>query len=178
MLKFNVEGQPKVQPSTETLFQGDVDASADQMFQEVVASFKQKFICFDLSHMKCFFSATPRNHDGDAKTNQAEIIKYTGSWTKQDAIYINPDMTQAMKFYGIEGKVTADELKKQAMAHELAHEIWEYQMDSSCKEKILKKAKDLVFDTPYLHHIDDDDPDEELFCEYMAYRITGVWVKI
>lgn len=157
---------------------GDVQASEDQMFKEVIASYKEKFPMCDLSHMKMLVSATPRNHDGDAKTEQSEIIKYTGSWTKLDTIVINPDMKKAIEFYKVEGKTTEEQMKRQAIAHELAHELWYYGMDERYRYRILRKAQDLKFDTPYLHHIGDDEPDQELFCEYMAYRVTGIWIKV
>jgi len=178
-MKFKMSTAKDIKPSLESIEAEQVDADKiGAMFQEVVKAFKDKFCCFDLSHMRCFTSPIPINHDGDPKTNEADKIKYTGSWTKLDKIYVNPDMTKAMEFYGITGQVSQEDLQKQAIAHELAHELYEYQMGDDCIEKILKKAEDLKFDTPYLHHIDDDDPKEELFCEYMAYRVTGIWVKI
>lgn len=177
-MKFSLtESKKVVKPSMERLFEGDKQDDANEMFKEVVKAFKYKFICWDLSHMHFVWSATPRTHDGDAKTDQKEVVKYTGSWTKWDTIYVQPNMEQALKFYGLEGKVSVEDLQKQAIAHELAHEIWKYQIDSSCKDKFLKKADDLTFDTPYLHHIDDDDKAEEIFCEYLAYRVTGIWIK-
>jgi len=157
--------------------EGEKFADDCEVFKEVVASFKAKFPMCDLSHMHLIVSPVPRNHDGDAKTNQADIVKYTGSWTKLDTIVINPDMKKAMEFYGVTDRTTEEDMYKQAIAHELAHELYEYGMNSDCIDRIIKKAEDLKFDTPYLHHIDDDDPKEELFCEYMAYRVTGIWIK-
>ena len=175
MFKFSIPKTAK--PATEGLFQGDNHNDKDPVFQEVVAAFKDK-LGIDLTHMCFVESKVPRNHDGDAKTNQADIIKYTGSWTKHNAIYINPQMEDAIKFYGLEGKATPEQFKKQAIAHELAHEIYEYPLDDCLVASMLKKAEDMRFDTAYLHHIDDDDPKEELFCEYMAYRLTGIWFKV
>lgn len=176
MIKLATNGERKISPSLESL-NGDVNSSSNQMFTDIVRSFKEKFPMWDLSHMKCVMSSQPRNHDGDVKTNQADVIKYTGSWTKLDTIVINSDMKSAIEFYGIADRANQEILQKQAIGHELAHEIWKYQIDGDCRDRILQKAKDLTFDTPYLHHIDDDDPDEELFCEYMSYRVTGIWIK-
>ena len=167
----------RISRATENLENETFDDDCE-VFKGIVRSFKEKFPMWDLSHMHLIVSPTPRNHDGDAKTNEADIIKYTGSWTKHDTIVINSDMSKALEFYGIKDRATAEMLYKQAIGHELAHEIWEYQIDGKCKERILQKARDLTFDTPYLHHIDDDDPDEELFCEYMSYRVTGIWIRI
>ena len=175
-MKVKLQTTP-VTASTEGL-KGETYADDCDVFKEVVASFKSKFPMWDLSHMHLVVSGTPRNHDGDPKTDQADIVKYTGSWTKLDTIVINNDMTKAIEFYDIADRATKEMLYKQAIGHELAHEIWKYQMNEDCKKRFLQKAKDLTFDTPYLHHIDDDDPDEELFCEYMAYRVTGIWIKI
>lgn len=171
------ESKQSVSASLENL-KDEKFADDCSIFQEVLKSFKDKFPMWDLSHMHLIVSPIPRNHDGDAKTNKADIIKYTGSWTKNDVIVINSDMTNAIKFYDVADRATAEILYKQAIGHELAHEIWKYQIDDECKKRFLQKAKDLTFDTPYLHHIDDDDPDEELFCEYLAYRVTGIWIRI
>lgn len=171
----------KISPSTEGLhtgLSGETYADDCEIFKEVVASFKAKFPMWDLSHMHLIVSPTPRNHDGDPKTNEADKVKYTGSWTKLDTIVINSDMSKAIKFYGIADQADDKVLYKQAIAHELAHEIWKYQATHEFKRMFIQKAQDLTFDTPYLHHIDDDDPTEELFCEYMAYRVTGIWIKI
>lgn len=177
-IKLNTSGtrHTKIVAGIESL-NGDKESSDNELFKSIIASYKEKFPMCDLSHMKMIMSPTPRNHDGDAKTNRAEIVKYTGSWTKLDTIVINTDMTKAIEFYGVGDRADNDTMTRQAIGHELAHELWHYGMSDECKERILKKAEDLKFDTPYLHHIDDDDPKEELFCEYMSYRVTGIWIK-
>lgn len=182
MINFGVKdgceaAAKKLTAAAESL-EGDKYANDCPVFKEVVASFKAKFPFWDLSHMKLVISASPRNHDGDVVTDEDKIKKYTGSWTKLDTIYISPDMKRAMEFYGTTDRTTEEDMYKQAIAHELCHEIWKYQLCGDCKDGFLQKAKDLKFDTPYLHHIDDDDPDEELFCEYLAYRVTDVWIKV
>lgn len=167
----------KISAGIEAL-EGDTSASSDdQMFADIVKSYKEKFPLWDLSHMKMIKSSDPRNHDGDVKTDELERKKFTGSWTKLDTIVINSNMDTALEFYGIKDRVSAEDLTRQAIAHELAHEIWKYQGAEFTGHGFLRKAKDICFDTPYLHHIGDDNPDEELFCEYIAYRVTGVWVK-
>ena len=147
--------------------------SDDPTFKSVINKYKSEF-GFDLSKYRLVSTKTPRYTNGHIAEFPRE--QFGGCWTTKGIVYLNSDLGPVIKFYKLKD-VSANELKKTLIAHELAHGVYREFADNVFKSKYLKLANDMNFTTPYLEHVKESKLKEETFCEFIAAIICGT-VKI
>ncbi len=147
--------------------------SDDPTFKSVINKYKSEF-GFDLSKYRLVSTKTPRYTNGHIAEFPRE--QFGGCWTTKGIVYLNSDLGPVIKFYKLKD-VSANELKKTLIAHELAHGVYREFADNAFKSKYLKLANDMNFTTPYLEHVKESKLKEETFCEFIAAIICGT-VKI
>ena len=156
----------------------DLRKSADAHhpdFYRIIQKLKDDY-GIDLSHMRMKWSKHPRYVNGKRSYDFADD-ETIGSHAGNSMIYINPNLRPVMYRFGISGKIS--DLRRRAIAHELAHEIHATYSESynpKFVKKIVEEAKKKGFRTIYTDTIDPvkmpQKFDRELFAEYMSHLLT------
>ena len=145
-------------------------------FDYIVRAYKDRY-GIDLSHMKMKWSKHPVYNNGK-RSYELDDDETGGSWCRDGAVRINPNMRPVMNRFGISGKVK--DFRRKLIAHELAHEVWHNQADQDRIKKLirdsLRQARKEKFTTPYLDTYSPDTPrkkfDSELFAEWMSHQLN------
>ena len=147
-----------------------IASSTNPAMDYVLKKYKELY-GIDLSDMNLVYSDVPRYSNGKPATDLIDKNKYAGSWGLGKKIYLNPDMSQVIKNYGLD--VDEDTFTKRILAHELAHEI-EHRGYKDLMNKILKQVEKDKFTTPYLDEYDKPDKkyNSEAFAEYLASKLV------
>ena len=138
-------------------------------FDKVVARYAS--IGVDLSYMDCRLSTMPRYNDGSVSF-EIPPEEFGGSWTKNRIVYINRYPERVVEHWGLD--MTVPEFVEWIIAHELGHEVWKNVASEEMKRFIVNRAARSGFTTAYLETVPKHKRNEETFCEYMAFRLTGV----
>ena len=143
----------------------------DEIFKQIVQAYKDSYN-YDLSHMKLQLSDTPTYNNG--KPADIPVEQWGGNWVRDGRVLLNKNLKPVAKHYKFKGSI--DDLKKQLLAHELAHEIEMKLADKTFKKQILDTAHKQKFTTEYLDTLDKSNKDnfnKELFCEYLAKSLLN-----
>lgn len=140
-------------------------------FYRIVKKLKNDY-GIDLSHMRMEWSKHPRYVNGKRSYDFADD-ETVGSHGADSVVYINPNLRPVMKRFGISGKVA--DLRRRAIAHELAHEIQAAYSDAynpEFEKRMTDEAKKKGFRTLYTDTVPKRIFDRELFAEYMAHLLN------
>lgn len=146
--------------------------TAKKDFDAIIAAFKDRY-GMDLSHMRMKWSKHPRYVNGKRSYDFADD-ETIGSHAGDSTIYINPNLRAVMDRLNIGGKVR--DLRRWAIAHELAHELQAAYSNAYSPEfvkKMVSEAKANKFRNGYTDSVPKDKFDKELFAEYMAKLLTA-----
>ena len=138
----------------------------ENIIKDILKRYKKKYNK-DLYYMDIIESNYPTLNDGETKAN-IPLNQWGGNWTKNKIIYINKNLKPVKDYYKFKGNI--NDLKKQLIAHELAHEIESINTNKNFKQEIIDKALKSNFSTEYLDTINKNNKQylTELFCEYLA----------
>lgn len=155
--------------SMSTLFT-KIASSTNPAMDYVLKKYKELY-GIDLSDMNLEYSDIPRYPNGKSAEDIIDKNKYAGSWGLGKKIYINPNMSEVIKNYGLD--IDEDTFTKHMIAHELAHEV-EHRGNKDLMNKILKQVEKEKFTTPYLDEYDKSDRkyNSEAFAEYIASKLV------
>lgn len=153
----------------DTSGKSDVDKETKRLIEKVINAYKKQH-GVDLSYMQ--FESSPVAHFNNGKPVPAHLgIPAGGSWTKHKKIYLAPDMSAAMKAYGV--KEDPKKFKARIIAHELGHEVFRNKADKAMLASIAAQAQGEGFTTPYLKTVAKDKLAEETFAEYLAQNVIN-----
>lgn len=129
---------------------------------------------FELGYLQIKVSNVPINVHG--KPSQ-EISKeaFGGCYTHKGIIYINSHFHLAVKFYTNKTDLqTYNTELRRVIAHELAHAVYQEIATAKFKADLLREARTENFTSDYLAQVPTFHPkyEEELFCEYLAYKVV------
>lgn len=147
-----------------------VTKKRNDALKDVVKKYKEKY-GIDLSDMKLENSDIPRYPNGRSAADAIDKGKYAGSWGLGKKIYLNPDMSEVIKNYGLD--TDEDTFTKRIIVHELAHEV-EHRGNKELVDEVLKQVEREKFTTPYLSEYDKKDKkyNSEAFAEYIASKMV------
>ncbi len=143
----------------------------DPLWQAVVEQYISRGI--DVSYMEYKLTDTPKNSSGDSVDTPPE--EFCGCWTWTGTIFLNVEFGNLSSVRLEEGH-EFDMALKLVIAHELAHELWNYLYGPQDREEILRAAREAGFETGYQRSLDSSSAqyEEELFCEYVSSRIAAI----
>ena len=165
---------PKASDKAKKAVLGKTEKKADahhQDFYRIVKKLKDEY-GIDLSHMRMKWSRHPRYVNGKRSYDFADD-ETVGSHAGDSTIYINPNLRPVMNRFGISGKIS--DLRRRAIAHELAHEIqatYSEAYNPEFEKKMTDEAKKKGFRTLYTDTVPERKFDKELFAEYMAHLLN------
>lgn len=118
----------------------------------------------DVSYMQ--WESSERGVMTDGRLSDMDPANHGGSWTDDNIIYVNPDLTSVIANYGVDMPVM--EFAAWIICHELSHELWQYVLSDEAKRHIVSTARSKGFSTAYLKTVKPEKLDKEMFCEYIA----------